>query len=140
MSLKCQDESDKSPQRHAPGLARDGATSINTIKAKRRQLLPQDSIDRMWKRFSEPVFQMAFTVLPSDTAVVKRRFNWSNDLLSLGYKRAAEDCFQAVQSVVQQCTKFNMRYRDEWDLVGFASPSLSFTGEITDIKLHRTGI
>ncbi|CAF3656534.1 unnamed protein product [Fusarium graminearum] len=111
----------------SPGCGGSVVASTSTLRStleykrekscKRKQLLPQFSIDHMWRQFSEPVFQKAYNVLPPHTAAASQRFDWSNDLLTTSYERAARDCRQAVQAIVQQCTRFNMRYRDEWDLV-----------------------
>lgn len=111
------------PQSTIADLARDDVIDIlksqrkTGMKAKRIQLSPQNLIDQAWKRFSEPVFQKPLAVLPFKPAVFNQRPHCSNDLISSGYSRAAQDCRHAVQNVVQQCTRFNMRYRDEWDLV-----------------------
>ncbi|KAF4957162.1 hypothetical protein FSARC_11371 [Fusarium sarcochroum] len=87
-----------------------------TKKKSKQKLLPQDSINQTWNKFSEPVFQKALTVLPSDTVVSTKSAASSNELLSVGYNRAAKECRQLVEKIIQQCTRFNLRYRDEWDL------------------------
>jgi hypothetical protein len=108
-------------------LAEDDATNISEFltradkKAKQKKLLPQDSINQTWRRFSESTFQKALSVLPSNMAVNNKQANWSNDLLCLSYKRTAEDCRQAVQKIVRQCRIFNQRYQDEWDIVSLTT-------------------
>jgi hypothetical protein len=87
-------------------------------KKKKRKLPPQQSINRIWKRFSNKRFNKAVSVLPFDPVLPPTISERSNELLSAGYERAAEECRRKVRKIIQECRRVNMRYRDPgWDLV-----------------------
>jgi hypothetical protein len=86
-------------------------------KKKKRKLPPQQSINRIWKRFSNKRFNKALSVLPFDPVLPPTISERSNELLSAGYERAAEECRRKVKKIIQECRRVNMRYRDPgWDL------------------------
>lgn len=86
-------------------------------KKKKRKLPPQQSINRIWKRFSNKRFNKAVSVLPFDPVLPPTISERSNELLSAGYERAAEECRRKVKKIIQECRRVNMRYRDPgWDL------------------------
>ncbi|KAM7219078.1 calpain-D [Rhypophila decipiens] len=90
-------------------------------KKKKRKLPPQQSINRIWKRFSNKRFNKALSVLPFDPVLPPTISERSNELLSTGYERAVEECRRKVQKIKQECRRVNMRYRDpgwdiDWDL------------------------
>ncbi|KAK3357885.1 hypothetical protein B0T25DRAFT_567140 [Lasiosphaeria hispida] len=86
-------------------------------KKKKRKLPPQQSINRIWKRFSNKRFNKALAVLPFDPVLPPTISERSNELLSAGYERAAEECRRKVKKIIQECRRVNMRYRDPgWDL------------------------
>ncbi|KAM7200883.1 calpain-D [Naviculisporaceae sp. PSN 640] len=90
-------------------------------KKKKRKLPPQQSINRIWKRFSNKRFNKALSVLPFDPVLPPIISERSNELLSAGYERAVEECRRKVQKIKQECRRVNMRYRDpgwdiDWDL------------------------
>ncbi|KAK3940192.1 calpain-D [Diplogelasinospora grovesii] len=86
-------------------------------KKKKRKLPPQQSINRIWKRFSNKKFNKALAVLPFDPVLPPTISERSNELLSAGYERAAEECRRKVKKIIQECRRVNMRYRDPgWDL------------------------
>ncbi|KAK4234469.1 calpain-D, partial [Achaetomium macrosporum] len=90
-------------------------------KKKKRRLPPQHSINRIWKRFSKKRFDKALAVLPFDPVLPPTISDRSNELLSAGYERAAEECRRKVRKIIQECRRVNMRYRDpgwdiDWDL------------------------
>jgi hypothetical protein len=94
-------------------------------KKKKRKLPPQQSINRIWKRFSNKKFNKALAVLPFDPVLPPTISERSNELLSAGYERAAEECRRKVRKIIQECRRVNMRYRDPgWDLVSDDPPSV----------------
>ncbi|KXX81841.1 Calpain-D [Madurella mycetomatis] len=104
-----------------------GATPVTTNtndankKKKKRKLPPQQSINRIWKRFSNKRFNKALAVLPFDPVLPPTISDRSNELLSAGYERAAEECRRKVRKIIQECRRVNTRYRDpgwdiDWDL------------------------
>ncbi|KAL2257974.1 hypothetical protein VTK26DRAFT_8890 [Humicola hyalothermophila] len=113
------------------------ATNSNDAnkKKKKRKLPPQQSINRIWKRFSNKRFNKALAVLPFDPVLPPIISDRSNELLSAGYERAAEECRRKVRKIIQECRRVNTRYRDpgwdiDWDLKmekGFCLNSLGRT-------------
>ncbi|KAK4041350.1 calpain-D [Parachaetomium inaequale] len=90
-------------------------------KKKKRKLPPQQSINRIWKRFSNKRFNKALAVLPFDPVLPPIISDRSNELLNAGYERAAEECRRKVRKIIQECRRVNTRYRDpgwdiDWDL------------------------
>lgn len=93
------------------------ANSNDQKKKKKKKLPPQKSINRIWKKFSKRKFQRALAVLPFDPVLPPATYQ-SNELLSAGYERAAEECRRKVEKIIKECKRVNMRYRDPgWDLV-----------------------
>jgi hypothetical protein len=87
-------------------------------KKKKRKLPPQQTINRIWKRFSNKRFAKALAVLPFDPVLPPTISDRSNELLSAGYERAAEECRRKVRKIIQECRRVNTRYRDPgWDIV-----------------------
>lgn len=87
-------------------------------KKKKRKAPPQYSINRIWKRFSNKRFNKALSVLPFDPVLPPTISDRSNELLSAGYERAAEECRRKVRKIILECRRVNTRYRDPgWDLV-----------------------
>ena len=90
-------------------------------KKKKVKLPPQQTINRVWKRFSNKKFNRALAVLPFDPVLPPTISDRSNELLSAGYERAVEECRRKVQKIIQECRRVNMRYRDPgFDLVSRA--------------------
>ncbi|KAK4118594.1 cysteine proteinase [Parathielavia appendiculata] len=90
-------------------------------KKKKRKFPPQQTINRIWKRFSKKRFDKALAVLPFDPVLPPIISDRSNELLRAGYERAAEECRRKVRKIIQECRRVNMRYRDpgwdiDWDL------------------------
>ncbi|KAL2177428.1 uncharacterized protein P884DRAFT_269811 [Thermothelomyces heterothallicus CBS 202.75] len=90
-------------------------------KKKKRKLPPQQSINRIWKRFSNKRFNKALAVLPFDPVLPPVLCDRSNELLTAGYERAVEECRRKVRKIIQECRRVNTRYRDpgwdiDWDL------------------------
>lgn len=99
-------------------------------KKRKKRLPPQQSINKIWKKFSNRKFYKALSVLPFDPVAPRSGLDRPNELLSEGYERAAEECRRKVQKIVQECRRVNMRYRDPgWDLVSDfgTAPLLSMT-------------
>ncbi|PHH64762.1 hypothetical protein CDD81_4024 [Ophiocordyceps australis] len=85
-------------------------------KLRKKRLLPQQSINKNWKRFSNRKFNKALCILPFDP-ISPASSDRPNELLSDGYDRAVEECKRKVQKIIQECRRVNMRYRDStWDL------------------------
>ncbi|KAL6884918.1 hypothetical protein HDV57DRAFT_404943 [Trichoderma longibrachiatum] len=103
-------------------------------KKRKRRLPPQQTINRLWKRFSNRKFHKAVSVLPFDPVVAPRSgLDRPNELLSESYERAAEECRRKVQKIVQECKRVNMRYRDpgwdlDWDLKYEKGNTLNYIG------------
>lgn len=107
-------------------------------KKKKRKLPPQQSINRIWKRFSKKRFTKALAVLPFDPVLPPTISDRSNELLSAGYERAAEECRRKVRKIIQECRRVNTRYRDPgWDIVS-ALVALALPPLLT--QRNRTGI
>ncbi|KAK0738921.1 hypothetical protein B0T18DRAFT_395135 [Schizothecium vesticola] len=107
-------------RRKAAVPASTSTTDANK-KKKKKKLPPQQSINRIWKRFSNKRFNKALSVLPFDPVLPPTISERSNELLSAGYERAAEECRRKVKKIIQECKRVNMRYRDpgwdiDWDL------------------------
>jgi hypothetical protein len=87
-------------------------------KKKKRRLPPQQSINRIWKKFSNRKFNAALSVLPFDPVAPPATADRPNELLWDSYERAAEECRRKVEKIVRDCRRINMRYRDPgFDLV-----------------------
>ncbi|OAQ89474.1 calpain-like protein [Purpureocillium lilacinum] len=110
-------EESEDPRRPRVQPANNGNNQDQKKKRKRR-VPPQQSINRIWKRFSNRKFHKALSVLPFDPVTPNpASANRPNELLSEGYERAAEECRRKVQKIVRECKRVNMRYRDPgWDL------------------------
>jgi len=90
-------------------------------RKKKLKLPPQQSINRIWKRFSKKRFTKALAVLPFDPVPPPAIGERSNELLTAGYERAVEECRRKVRKIIQECRRVNTRYRDpgwdiDWDL------------------------
>ncbi len=93
-------------------------TTTTEKKKKKKKLPPQESIDKLWERFSQKRFSKAMTVLPFEPVAPSPLSDRANELLSLGYERAVEECSRKVQKIIKECRRVNMRYRDPgWDIV-----------------------
>lgn len=97
-------------------------SSEATKKQKKKlKLPPQQSINRIWKRFSSKRFHKALAILPFDPVLPPTISDRSNELLNEGYERAAEECRRKVRKIIQECKRVNTRYRDPgWDLVSYS--------------------
>lgn len=101
-----------------PSLGNAPAANGQEKKKKKKRLLPQDSINKTWERFTQPRFTKALTVMPFAPVPAPACGERANELLSAGYERAAKECRQKVRKIIQECKRVNMRYRDRgWDLV-----------------------
>lgn len=100
---------------------------------KKKRLPPQETIDRIWGRFSERKFSRVVTVLPPSPSYnplntpspasgdTGSELDKKNVLVSQDYERAVEECRARVQKLIKECKRLNMRYRDptfdiDWDL------------------------
>ncbi|KAF4971254.1 hypothetical protein FSARC_1876 [Fusarium sarcochroum] len=85
-------------------------------KKKKKKLPPQESINLVWEKFSKRRFGKALAVLPFDPVQPPASVH-CNELLSVGYERAAEECRRKVEKIIKECERMNMRHRDlDWDL------------------------
>lgn len=99
----------------APQAAAGGASED---KKKKSKVPPQESIDKIWEKFSRKKFSKALTVLPSSPTSTSTSTERGNELLSAGYERAAEECRRRVRKIIAECRRINSRYRDPgWDIV-----------------------
>lgn len=111
--------SEESDDPRRPRVAPAIATNTDQKKKKKqRKLPPQQSINKIWKKFSSRKFHKALSVLPFDPVLPPASTDRPNEILTQGYERAAEECRRKVQKIVKECKRVNMRYRDPgWDLV-----------------------
>lgn len=104
----------------------------NNKKSKKRNkyVAPQDTIDKLWSRFSVSKFSKATKVLPnaapfakgtSAKTVIVPPPGPQNQLVSEDFERAVQECRAKVKKLVKECRRVNMRFRDasfdiDWDL------------------------
>lgn len=106
----------RQPEALAPQAAATGDASKD--KKKKSKVPPQESIDKIWEKFSQKKFSKALAVLPSSPAPVSTTPERGNELLCAGYERAAEECRRRVRKIIAECRRINSRYRDPgWDIV-----------------------
>lgn len=127
----------------ARGAAPASDTAVAEKKKKKKKLLPQESIDNIWERFSQKRFSKATNVLPFAPVAPSPLSERANELLSVGYERAAEECRRKVKKIIQECRRVNMRYRDpgwdiDWDLKMAKGHCLNSLGETSfDVSLKN---
>lgn len=95
-------------------------------KKKKKTLPPQETINKIWSRFSAPKFSQATTILPfasppSKTKAAPSVPKRDNLLVSEDFEKAVQECRTRVKKLVRECKRVNMRYRDpefdiDWDL------------------------
>jgi hypothetical protein len=100
-------------------------------KKKKKSMPPQESINKIWSRFSAQKFSKATVILPFATTstnapnsanpVPVLEPKQQNLLVSEDFERAAEECRTRVKKLIKECRRVNMRYRDpdfdiDWDL------------------------
>ncbi|KAK7697728.1 hypothetical protein SLS64_013284 [Diaporthe eres] len=86
-------------------------------KKKKPKVPPQESIDKIWEKFSQKKFSKALAVLPFSPAPASTATERGNELLCAGYERAAEECRRRVRKIIAECKRINSRYRDPgWDI------------------------
>ena len=100
-------------------------------KKKKKALPPQETINKIWRRFSARKFSKATVLLPfaanehsedhpkkpHPPSIPER----TNLLVSEDFERAVQECRSRVKKLVKECKRVNMRYRDpdfdiDWDL------------------------
>lgn len=81
-------------------------------KRKKKKLPPQKSINHIWKKFSKRKFHTALSILPFDPVQPPAISNSPNELLSVGYEKAAAECRRKVEKIIKECKRVNARYRD----------------------------
>lgn len=96
-------------------------------KTIKKQEPPQETIDKIWKRFQAPRFTKATRILPPAAASnscspVSAAPAPQNRLVSEDFDRAVAECRVKVQKLIKECKRVNMRYRDtvfdiDWDLI-----------------------
>ena len=127
----------------ARGAPAASDTAAAEKKKKKKKLLPQESIDKIWERFSQKRFSKAMTVLPFAPVAPSPLSERANELLSVGYERAAEECRRKVKKIIQECRRVNMRYRDpgwdiDWDLKMAKGHCLNSLGQTSfDVSLKN---
>lgn len=114
-------EESEDPRRPRIQPTTSSSSSQDQKKKRKKRYPPQQSINRIWKKFSNRKFHKALSVLPFDTICSPLSSERPNELLSEGYDRAAEECRRKVYKIVNECKRVNMRYRDPgWDLVSYS--------------------
>lgn len=116
--------SEGSEDSHRPPKQTPKKISERNQKHKRtKKMLPQESINRIWRRFSRHQFNKALAIIPFDPVPPPVNTGRSNRLLSEDYGRAAVECRLKVEKIDRECKRVNMRYRDPyWDLVSPRCP------------------
>lgn len=110
---------------------------------KKKQPLPQESINKIWECFTEKRFSKAMTVLPFAPVAPSLLSERANELLSVDYERVAEECRRKVKKIIQECRRVNMRYRDpgwdiDWDLKTAKGHCLNSLGQASfDVSLKN---
>ena len=111
----------RSPQPQPPPLF----GSKGKTRRKKKALPPQETINRIWSRFSEKKFSKATVILPPSARKPVARpsdaTEQNNLLVSEDFERAVRECRARVRKLIQECHRVNMRYRDpdfdiDWDL------------------------
>ncbi|KAI0429936.1 hypothetical protein F5Y09DRAFT_244210 [Xylaria sp. FL1042] len=105
----------------------------NQKKKKKRKPPPQQSINKIWRRFATKKYTKALSVLPFDPVPLPSTPEGPNELLSVGYERAREECSRRVKKIIQECKRVNTRYRDpgfdlDWDLKMGKGNCLNYLG------------
>lgn len=122
------------PQPHGNGGA--SKDDKGNKKKKEAKKPPQESIDRIWDKFSQKKFSKALAVLPFSPVPASTSGDRANELLQAGYERAAEECRRKVRKIISECKRINTRYRDPgWDLVRFFVVVFSPTGSCDKVEL-----
>lgn len=117
-SHKQQKQSRPAPQLIAPAPQAAAGGNTEEKKKKSPKKPPQESIDKIWEKFSQKKFSKALAVLPFSPVAPSTSGERGNELLSAGYERAAEECRRKVRKIISECKRVNTRYRDPgWDLV-----------------------
>lgn len=112
-------------------------------KKKKKYVAPQDTIDKLWSKFSVSKFSKATKVLPnaapfargmSAKTVIIPPPGPQNQLVSEDFERAVQECRAKVKKLVRECRRVNMRYRDpsfdiDWDLKWEKGHYLNMLGE-----------
>lgn len=89
-------------------------------KKKKKSVPPQESIDKLWGRFSVKKFSKATNVLPFEASSSQPVIDPSkppepdhnNLLVSEDFERAVQECRTRVKKLIRECRRVNMRYRD----------------------------
>ncbi len=85
-------------------------------KKKKKRQPPQETINKIWSRFSARKFSKATLILPfaaPKTDPSKPQSPKPNNLLvSEDYERAVQECRKRVKKLIKECRRVNMRYRD----------------------------
>lgn len=106
-------------------------------KKKKPVKPPQESIDKIWDKFSQKKFSKALAVLPSSSVSASTSTERGNELLSAGYERAAEECRRRVRKIITECRRINTRYRDPgWDIVSTCTHCQTTNAPATEHTTH----
>lgn len=121
-------------------------------KKKKKLVPPQETINKIWSRFSAQKFSKATVILPFAPVPTRASFDpakplpdlkpkQDNLLVSEDYDRAVQECRTRVQKLIKECRRVNMRYRDaefdiDWDLKWEKGYCLNGLGET---KFEITG-
>jgi hypothetical protein len=87
-------------------------------KKKRKTLPPQETINRIWSRFSAQKFSKATVILPFASQSTQKRDaskpskapqpERNNLLVSEDYERAVQECRARVKKLIKECKRVNM--------------------------------
>ncbi|KAI1333500.1 hypothetical protein F5Y15DRAFT_421771 [Xylariaceae sp. FL0016] len=108
-------------------------SSQNQKKKKKKRPQPQQSINKIWRRFNSKQFSKALSILPFDPVPLPSTPDRPNELFHAGYERARDECSRKVRKIIQECRRVNTRYRDpgfdlDWDLKMSRGNCLNYLG------------
>src|SRR3954452_4968496 len=122
-------DSEGRPRGSRPPPPPFGGSKSRSSKKKKKPLPPQETINKIWSRFSVQKFSKATVILPfatrpsTDTSkiVPPPKPPPNNVLVSEDFERAVQECKTKVAKLMKECKRVNMRYRDptfdiDWDL------------------------
>ncbi|KAL3417343.1 Calpain-9 [Phlyctema vagabunda] len=145
MSSAASSESDDS-RRPSPPKPPGIYPDARKPKKKKKHVPPQESINKIWSKFSVPKFSKATVILPFAATPAARNGQPSgsdplaacsatqNLLVSEDFERAVQECRARVKKLISECKRVNMRYRDpdfdvDWDLKWEKGHCLNGLGE-----------
>lgn len=95
------------------------SNSKSKSKKKRKPLPPQETINKIWSRFSAQKFSKATVILPFASQAAQNRdaskppkppqLERNNLLVSEDYERAVQECRARVKKLIKECRRVNSK-------------------------------